>query len=107
MLANAKVGDVVRFSYPQNHQVWPDRLIKVIGVRDMEKEPIRWKSKALRPHLRRSRYLIMGIQPDGTIRQFYCENVAQRARIMGWFGRLILWIRGYRFPAYAPAEGVV
>lgn len=80
-LSNAKAGDVYNFEYLQPKDGEPQRyLIKVVDSYSLSDDSIerlnaRSNYRRYDPLFKRTRHLVTGRSPDGTIRNFYAERV--------------------------------
>lgn len=89
-----KVGSVVAFNYDQSHTHDGRRVIKVTNIRDTRALPIVKKSKG--PEIRRSRYLVTGVDTESKWGSFYTDEFSD-VQVLGLFARLKLWLSGKRF----------
>lgn len=67
-----RTGDVVEFDYLQPKQGKQHRMIKVLEVRNTERNPVRHK----RHKTKRSKFLVTGMDHQGKIRSFYTMYAA-------------------------------
>ena len=89
-LAECAAGDVVGFSYGgKNKSVGLHRRQgTVVEVRDTEKHPISYNTKASNK-IQRSRFLVTVEDGPEHYRQFYAEDVAGRAIRFTWLGKIL------------------
>lgn len=102
MLRNVKPGDVISFKYTQAGGGGVDRTIKVTSIRDTLKHPVSFASEYRRPHLKRTRFLITGVNASGQFRSFYEGKVSEAVIREGYMMRAVLYCIGHR---YAPTTG--
>ena len=97
-VANTRKGEVIRVDYfnANKSEGTEKRTVKVLEVRDTERDPIlpqtRWYNR-----IDRSRMLITGVDSRGLPRRFYGEAVATAGKRYTWLGRLVMWLVGKRF----------
>ena len=94
MNESLRVGGIYRFDYLQGNNSCSSRLIRVLRVRDTDKNPIQQKTCKKNP-IYRSRYLYTVRQSNGQIRQLYSHSIFCPNKV-GLFGRLILWLIGVK-----------
>lgn len=85
-LSYANVGDVFNFEYLQPNKGEPERfLVKIVDVHTLSDEQIRRLNatsnyRRYDDNFKRTRHLITGESPDGTVRNFYAERVTNCRR---------------------------
>ena len=85
-LACASVGDVYNFEYLQPNKGEPERfLVKILDVHTLSDDGLarlnaRSAYRKNDPMFKRTRHLITGESPDGTVRNFYAERVTNCRR---------------------------
>lgn len=89
------VNDILEFEYGSGTQSGR-RLVRVLKIRDLRKEPVCMETVMRSQHIRRNRYLITARQSDGRIRSFYTDEISLDAKRIGWFHRTILFLMGVR-----------
>lgn len=85
-LSCANIGDVFNFDYLQPNKGEPERfLVKIVDVHTLSDEQIRRLNatsnyRRYDDNFKRTRHLITGESPDGTVRNFYAERVTNCRR---------------------------
>ena len=71
---NVQIGDIVSFMYLQSHRKI-ERCIKVVAIRDLNRQPVKSETIKRRTNLKRGQYLILGTDLKGKYGQFYDTSI--------------------------------
>lgn len=100
MKCQVNIGSIVKFDYPQGNEHDENVIGRVMGIRDIELDPISFKTQWYTTPIKRSRYLLTVAVADGKIRTFYNE-VARNARHCSIIERVWMYLTGVTFPKFS------